>query len=69
MNLNKIGLWVMGIIMSAVAIGQLGPLQHWIWKAQAKLIYESRTSAWGSPRFFPKSSKNFSKEKSKTQIH
>ncbi len=55
--------------MSAVAIGQLGPLQHWIWKAQAKLIYESRTSAWGSPRFFPKSSKNFSKEKSKTQIH
>jgi hypothetical protein len=34
----------------------LDKVQTLIWRAQAKLIYESRTETWGSPRFFPRES-------------
>ena len=30
----------------------LDTFQSWVWRAQAKVIYESRSSSWGSPRFF-----------------
>lgn len=67
MNLNKITLWIMGIVISAAAIGQLDQLQSWIWKAQAKIIYESRTSTWGSPRFFPQDLKEVARKDSKSK--
>jgi hypothetical protein len=53
MNLNNLFAWIAGIVFSFALIGKLDVLQLWIWKAQAKVVYESRTSTWGSPRFFP----------------
>lgn len=53
MNLNKlITISVAAVIALSVTMN-LNQLQTWIWRAQAKLIYESRTETWGSPRFFP----------------
>jgi len=53
MNLDKLFAWIVGIVIVFAGTGQLDVLQNWIWKAQAKVIYESRSSQWGSPRFFP----------------
>ena len=52
MNLDRLFAWIAGVVMAFAITGQLDTLQTWIWKAQAKVIYESRTSTWGSPRFF-----------------
>lgn len=54
MNLSKLFVLVIGIVAAFSSIGQFDVLQAWIWRAQAKLIYESRTETWGSPRFFPR---------------
>ena len=56
MNLDKLVTWITGVVLMFAACGQLDTLQLWIWKAQAKVVYESRTSTWGSPRFFSKNS-------------
>lgn len=53
MNFDKVTTWIVGIVLAAAAAGQLPKLQLLIWKAQAKVIHESRTATWGSPRFFP----------------
>ena len=53
MNLNKLFAWVIAVVIAYSTIGKLDVLQTWIWRAQSKLIYESRTETWGSPRFFP----------------
>ena len=55
MNLEKLMTWIVGIVIAFSAAGKLDILQTWIWKAQAKVIYESRSSNWGSPRFFQRS--------------
>ena len=52
MNLDKLFSWIVGVVLAFSAAGELDTLQAWIWKAQAKVIYESRASNWGSPRFF-----------------
>ena len=52
---------VVGIVLMAAAAGEIDRLQMWIWKAQAKVIQDSRTSNWGSPRFFP--DRQFSSQK------
>lgn len=44
---------LVGVVLTAAAAGKIDQLQMWIWKAQAKIVQESRTSNWGSPRFFP----------------
>jgi hypothetical protein len=54
MSFDKLYAWAIGVVLAFSAIGQLDALQSWIWKAQARVLYESRTSTWGSPRFFPK---------------
>lgn len=51
MNLDKLFTWIAGIVIVFAVTGQLDLLQSLIWRAQAKAIYESRTSTWGSPRF------------------
>ena len=56
MNLAKLMTVAIAIVISFTAVGNLDELQTWIWRAQAKLIYESRTETWGSPRFFPSES-------------
>jgi len=43
---------IVGVILMAAVTGNIDKLQMWVWKAQAKVIQESRTSNWGSPRFF-----------------
>ncbi len=53
MNFSKLTAAIAAIVMGFALTGQLPKLQLWIWKAQAKIVYESRTSSWGSPRFFP----------------
>ncbi len=68
MNLDKLYAWIIGIVMMFAATGHLDTLQTWIWKAQAKVIYESRASAWPSPRFFPQT-KNQPIEKGKIFSH
>ena len=53
-NLDKLFARVAGIVMAFALAGHLNTLQFWIWKAQARVLYESRTTTWGSPRFFKK---------------
>jgi hypothetical protein len=55
MNLDKLFSWIIGVVMIFAVTGKLNVLQAWIWRAQAKVICESRTSNWGSPRFFQES--------------
>ncbi len=55
MNLEKILPWILGFVILSASVGKINSLQAWIWKSQARVIYESGTSTWGSPRFF----KNF----------
>jgi len=52
MNLDKLFSWIAGIVIAFAAVGQLDALQSWVWRVQAKVLYESRSSTWGSPRFF-----------------
>ncbi len=52
MNLDKLFTWIAGVVITFALSGELNVLQTWIWRAQAKVIYESRASTWGSPRFF-----------------
>lgn len=52
MNLDNLFAWIVGVVIAFASIGQIDVLQTWVWKAEAKLIYESRSSKWGSPRFF-----------------
>ncbi|MCM2280257.1 MAG: hypothetical protein NDI61_00265 [Bdellovibrionaceae bacterium] len=64
MNLDKLFSWIIGVVIAVAACGQLDTLQRWIWRAQAKVVYESRTSTWGSPRFFPAPTARTEREKS-----
>jgi hypothetical protein len=56
MNFDKLIPLIASIVIAAAAAGKLDALTLWIYRAQAKLVYESRASAWGSPRFFPEHS-------------
>lgn len=56
MNLDKLFAWIVGVVIVFAVTGQLDLLQKWVWRAQSKVVYESRTSTWGSPRFFPQQS-------------
>jgi hypothetical protein len=53
MNLDRISSWAAAIVLAFATVGRLSAFQNWIWKAQARVIHESRTSTWGSPRFWP----------------
>ena len=52
MNLSNLTDVAVSIALSAALMGNLDKLQMLVWKAQARLLYESRTSTWGSPDFF-----------------
>lgn len=56
MNLDKLLAWATGVVIAFAVTGQIETLQKWVWMAQAKVLYESRSSNWGSPRFFPSDS-------------
>ncbi|GIL16862.1 MAG: hypothetical protein BroJett040_06130 [Oligoflexia bacterium] len=57
MNLDKLITIAAGVVLAFSLTMNLDKIQTLIWRAQAKLIYESRTETWGSPRFFPVTSK------------
>lgn len=52
MNLDKLFAWIVGVVIAFASTDQLDVLQSWIWRAQARVLYESRTATWGSPRLF-----------------
>ncbi len=54
MNLDKLTSFAISVVLVAALMGNLDSLQMWVIKAQAKLLYESRASAWGSPVIFKK---------------
>lgn len=49
MNLDKLMTWVVAVVPSFAVKENIDCLQKWILHAQAKTIYESRSSAWGTP--------------------
>lgn len=53
MNFDKLAAAILGLVIVVAAAGQLPELQRWLMSAQAQIIRDSRTSTWGSPRFFP----------------
>lgn len=61
MNLEKLIALAASVVIGAAATGRLDSLQRWIWTAQAKVAYESRSSNWGSPRFFRQSRTSISR--------
>ena len=52
MNLDKLIAIAAGVVLALSLTMNLDKIQTLIWRAQAKLIYESRTETWGNPRFF-----------------
>lgn len=52
MNLDKLFEWVIVIVIGFAFTGNLDKLTRWVYRAQAKLVYESRASNWGSPSIF-----------------
>ena len=52
MNLDSLMTWVTGAVIATALTGHIKDLEIWVWRAEAKLLYESRTSTWGSPHFF-----------------
>jgi hypothetical protein len=52
MNLDKLFDWVIVIVIGFTTAGHLDTLTSWIYREQAKLIYASRASNWGSPSIF-----------------
>lgn len=59
MNFTDLLKWATGIVIGWSAIHNIDSIRHEILKAQAKLIYESRTTTWGSPRFFSRDRHEF----------
>jgi hypothetical protein len=57
MNFQNLVALIASIVIATAACGKLDSLQRWVWISQAKLLQQSRTSTWGSPRFFPEHSK------------
>jgi hypothetical protein len=53
MDFGKIGQIAATIVIAAAIAGNLDRLNHWVQVATAKLLWESRSSAWGSPKFWP----------------
>lgn len=52
MNLDKLFDWVIVIVIGFATAGHLDTLTNWVYRAQAKLVCESRASNWGSPSIF-----------------
>lgn len=53
MNFDKLFAWITIIVLGFSTADNLDTLQRWVLAAQSKVIAESKTSNWGSPRFFP----------------
>ena len=58
MNLGKLSDFAIAVVITAAIAGNLDTLNRWVQVATAKVLWESRASAWGSPRFWPEQSKH-----------
>lgn len=54
MNFDKLTDFAIAVVLAAALAGNLDSFTKWVYVARAKLLYESRTSTWGSPYFFQK---------------
>lgn len=52
MSLERVMSWIFGVVFAFALAGKLDVLQRWIWVSEAKILYASRTSTWGSPDIF-----------------
>jgi hypothetical protein len=52
MNLDKLFECIAIVIIGFAVTGNLDRLTLWVYQAQAKVIYETRASAWGTPSIF-----------------
>lgn len=50
MNLSNLILWSASVIIGWAGVEHIDDIQRSILKAQARLLYESRTETWGSPK-------------------
>ncbi len=57
MNFSSLILWSTSIIIGLAGVRHLDDIHRSVLKAQAKLIYDSRTETWGSPRFLLRGAK------------
>ena len=53
MNLDKNSSFAITVVIMTAMAGNLDRLNHWVQVATAKVLWESRASAWGSPQFWP----------------
>jgi hypothetical protein len=53
MGLDKLSAFAASVVISAALAGNLQSFNRWVHLQTAKLLWESRSSAWGSPRFWP----------------
>ena len=51
MNLGNLIFWSASVITALAGVHNIDSIQRAIWKAQARITYESRTETWGSPNF------------------
>lgn len=61
MNLSNLIFWSIGIISTWTGVYHIDDIHRGILKAQAKLIYESRTETWGSPKLLKTKEQNQSR--------
>lgn len=54
MSLTNLIFWSASVITALAGVHNIDSIQRTIWKAQARIIYESRTEMWGSPKFLRK---------------
>ena len=52
MNLTNLIFWSLSIITAIAGVQNIDVIQRSILRAQAHLVYESRTATWGSPKVF-----------------
>ncbi len=53
MNLGRLSEFAIGVVIAAALAGNLGTLTRWVERQTAELLWSSRSSTWGSPRFWP----------------
>jgi hypothetical protein len=52
-GLDKLASFALTVVIMAAIAGNLDRLNLWVQSAMQKVLWESRASAWGSPKFFP----------------
>lgn len=58
MNLDKLTDFAIGVVIAAALSGNLPEFTKWVQIQTAKILWQSRSSNWGSPLFFKETYKN-----------